>query len=686
MLAVLRPDGRGLSCVLLLVMALPGVLSAADAKPSPASAMLGSRAERVEDELAALMQQRSRSPKPADALRDVQIDLRVTADWMLRKSAESSSPDVQSCGYLRAESLLSAADLLSQRFRTSHPAQPQLDAMGKLHQMTYRLGELKTVAQMDQSCKAAGELLIAAGGSLGNPGEGLPVMRPMEIERPDEQSSEPPSIAELTAEARQASVLPALRLQLLALAEETAAASKDPNRQDDAAALYGVLVRALDMTAGLQGGLVDPQTRGSVEPQLAGGIVLFLDPRTRPAGKERIDRLSSFGRMLQHVRSLEVPANLRDRLAPALAWAQRHVDDGPRVVQTVGQYLDVCRRYDARKPEPALGDAQRKVAADLERQFAAQRQGFLSDAAELGDGGGMMAVQPGQLRSHLAVMEQSFEQIALIDAMPSALQAVNAFKPRPTGALDRRALVAVNAIGGIVPSPTPAEATRFLRELQTLGQIARQIPAAADVPPEVNRLYARGKLAEFNARRAQMLSDVASQAAGGKDPDPARLARLAAAQELIDAVREGGSIEASLKNADAPNRWVDWRLHPRTLDAALAPYRKATGAAVESFAGGDAGAIDLWRPLRRRAEPLLVLARELGTYEEQCNDFPAGWTGEVARLLTPMDRQPFAAERHASLLLAAWEQASTDKDDAAGASDVIDSLGAELRKDLRLEK
>jgi len=246
--------------------------------------ILVTRAERVDDETGALMQQRPAAGQPADPTLELQIDLRVTASWLLHRSTEGASEDVQSCGYLRARSVLSAADLLAQHLRKSPPGPAQINALARLHEMTYRLPDLKSVARMDESCKALANLLVTIGGPLPNPGQGLPLMRPMEVDRPEDQQAEPPSLAELTTAARQASVSPALRRQLVALAQASASASADPNRQDEAAALYGVLTRAVEMTRGLQqGSLVDPQTRGRIEPQLTGGIVLFLDPRTRDA-------------------------------------------------------------------------------------------------------------------------------------------------------------------------------------------------------------------------------------------------------------------------------------------------------------------------------------------------------------------------------------------------------------------
>jgi hypothetical protein len=154
-------------------------------------------------------------------------------------------------------------------------------------------------------------------------------------------------------------------------------------------------------------------------------------------------------------------------------------------------------------------------------------------------------------------------------------------------------------------------------------------------------------------------------------------------QELLDAARDGVGIEGTLKQADLLNRWADWQVEPHTLASTLSGYREATAAAIASFVDGDTGAIDLWRPVRRRNEPLLALVRELGTHGRRCRELPAGWPGELARLLTPLDHQPFAAQRHASLLLGALEAAIAEGN-AAEESLVCDLLDAQLRRDLAI--
>ena len=59
---------------------------------------------------------------------------------------------------------------------------------------------------------------------------------------------------------------------------------------------------------------------------------------------------------------------------------------------------------------------------------------------------------------------------------------------------------------------------------------------------------------------------------------------------------------------------------------------------------------------------------------------PTGLFGEYAKLLTPMDNEPFAAERAVSLSVSIWQR-SAEGTDAKTAEAAFDAMLARLRKE-----
>jgi hypothetical protein len=654
------------------------------APPQPQT-FLQMEASKLEDDLASMMERRIDAPPSAAPELDLQIDLRIIADRMLSGAARSSpESELASCGYLRAQEVLSIPGQVQQQLpKGAQPAPSQLAALSKIHRMSYQIAEFKTVGQLDETCKELGTILLVFGRGLPASSTLLPLMRPISIEAASSRASEPKTLADLSAAARQAAVAPALRRELIALADATASASADGKRHDETSALYSMLVRSIDLARGLQqGSLIDPDARAKIQTQLTGGLALFLDPRTRAAGSAKIELLGRYQQMLDNVGKLNLSPQLRDRLAPVFGWAQSHVDQGPGLMDTIERYLQLCARHDAQMP-PALPPTQKKVLESMQKDFAAQRRTFLADAVSLGDGGvgTSGSTMTRQLRVHLDTLENLETTLQLIDQTPEAPAALAPFKPHPTSGLDRRAMVAISAIGEIVQTPTPAQGRSFLSDLQTLGRLARQISNSAPVPAEINRVYAGGKFAQFNILRSTMLTDLASQAAAGKEIDREALERLVSAQKIADALAEATAVESVLKQSDILRRWADWKISAETLSAATHDYREATSRAFDAFVGSEPSAITQWTPIHARIQPLLVMIKNDGMYIEQCKTFPTGWAGDVARLLTPMDQQPFGRERYASVMLAAWGQ-SMENPESSDAAAILNTLTERLTREL----
>jgi hypothetical protein len=124
-------------------------------------------------------------------------------------------------------------------------------------------------------------------------------------------------------------------------------------------------------------------------------------------------------------------------------------------------------------------------------------------------------------------------------------------------------------------------------------------------------------------------------------------------------------------------RWIDWGMEPAQLDAVLDPYRDATADAFSGFVGGKIGYVDQWPAVQKRYAPLISLLLRDAGYAAQCRDFPGALPGALAGLATPLDNQPFAAERFASLTVAAWSNAALTGD-GKSATALADSLAVRL--------
>ncbi|HZK79823.1 MAG TPA: hypothetical protein VFC46_02125, partial [Humisphaera sp.] len=194
---------------------------------------------------------------------------------------------------------------------------------------------------------------------------------------------------------------------------------------------------------------------------------------------------------------------------------------------------------------------------------------------------------------------------------------------------------------------------------------------------------AHGRLAAVETQRATLIGNLASQLATGKEMEISDLLRLDTLRQLYDALRMAGSVEAGLAKSSLIEHWVDWSVSSDQLKALISPYRDATAAAFDGFAEENLTPVSRWPAIQKRFAPLLLLVKELGQYADQCKNLPSGQLGELAKLLTPMDKQPFAVERYASLAIGVWQRAAEGTDTKIS-DGLFDAMLAHLRKDLKM--
>ena len=93
--------------------------------------------------------------------------------------------------------------------------------------------------------------------------------------------------------------------------------------------LYSMLGQAVNLAKGLQANTaVSAENRAAIETQLAEGLALYSDPRTRDAGKSRIDSLGTYRQVLSRIGKMGLTREQVTHLSQGLAWASAAGDSG----------------------------------------------------------------------------------------------------------------------------------------------------------------------------------------------------------------------------------------------------------------------------------------------------------------------------------------------------------------------
>jgi hypothetical protein len=375
----------------------------------------------------------------------------------------------------------------------------------------------------------------------------------------------------------------------------------------------------------------------------------------------RIAALSQYRATLIRIQHLHVPNAMQQKLAPVFIWINNNPDSAAAVLGSIERYLQQCARADDSKDAAGLSALQRKTVDTLQKQFIGHRVSFLDDAANLGARAGFLA-NPSNLADHVDAMSQLLDSIESIEKLPHAVAVLVTLHPKPAGALEKRQVLAFADLNSNIVTPTHDASLRFIADVERLAQIAEAPGVPAGIAPAILKAYAHDRLAAVQTRRATILSGLASQIATSKDMDAADLAKLQILHDLMDALVLANDVETCLAKSDALTHWADWSITPAQIKALVSPYRDATASAFDGFADDNATPLFRWPDLHKRYLPILLLAKESGSYGDQCAALPSGLPGDFARLLTPMDNQPFATERSASLSVMLWQASAATID------------------------
>lgn len=643
-------------------------------EPSPGASALSDQASGVETAIAGLLQQRRAAAAP---LLDLQIDLKILQRWLLLRAVDADDDAMRDAASLRVTHLQAVTEELTKRLDAGPKtlSSTQLDGLASLHQLTFRLPELKSIAAMDEVCKTVALNLINAAGPTPAETQNFPIMRPRPLDQATIQTpgaTSPP--ADLRMRIAALSVSEPLRQALLNLLPQAA----DP-KQRDSGDLQSLLSSAIDLCDVLQRGVgIDPSTKPKTEKQLTEALVLCGDVRTRSAGKARMAVLDQYRRSLGQIQALRLPPALRDKLAPAFLWAAKSIEHGPQVLEEIDRYSRLCSRYDALHDSATLPANIRKIIDPLQRRFATERAAFLEEAQAFATG--TFFSPPPTLEAHVNQMTRLLDDIDAVEQLPHALQTLAAYKPRPAGGLDRRANIVLSELAGAKES-TREQAMRFATDAVHLAQASESLTAPTkNLTPEIIKTYTRDRLSAVEGRRTSLVTDLASQLAAGRGLDRTDFARLQTLKDLLDALPEAASFETALGKVDVLNRWADWAIPPDRLKAITEPYREATAAAFEGFASDNSTPISRWPEIHQTYTPLIAFIVRDIQYADACAHLPTGLFADLSKLMTPMNAQPFATERFISFSTMAWSL-YTDAAQSRSADAMLEAIDARLGAD-----
>jgi hypothetical protein len=636
----------------------------------------------LDKELAGQLIERQDATPDKLAELNFQIDVRIIERWFLQQTAAAKpQSQTQIIALLRS---LEIADL-----RAALPAadasaaissRPRTEAMDRLHRLTFKLGETKDVAELDDVAKRVGvELLAIAVPNAPRP-ESLPMMRPPVLATTQPSTRKAiRSLSDLSAAIPQTAISVSLRKQLMAVARAASDANKD--KPNEALELREALGDGVELARGLSNTTAfSSEARDQIEQQLAEGLALVSDPRTRLAGRERIHQLDEYRSVMDRLATSNLGPEVRTSLNPALTYAQTHADQGEVVLNLVQDYLQITQQFETDShvdtPVPNL----RNTLEQVSHQFSAARQTFLNTANQLGSGSTVQTLQ-----TQLADLRELGNLYNMLAQMPHTFQTLNSYHPRPYGGIESHVLRAASAASSNTHTSLRAEGIAYLTELTRLARLSNSVTqnSLADISPEVLQNYAGVSVAEFTSKCTLLIGDLVNQLATGRETDRRAIARLNAVEVMIDGLRHAQFIEQELQSAATLQRWADWTLTPEQLHGLMAPYRTLLSGAFAGFVKDDAAAVEEFVLGRRRLQPILEFLNRDGFYSEYCGRLPEGLPGDVARLMTPMTKEPFELERFVSYAMsvsAALDSTDPSASDAAKQA-AIDRISQEFEPD-----
>lgn len=659
--------GRRFTCAVLVACLWAGKAWGAAASESPARGLFVAMEAALEKEIGARMVKRPENSGDRLQRLEIAIDLRLLCRSAAAQTAALQG-DPQAAARLRLRLFMDALAVVEDALarQTENLTQAQLDAAARLHELTFV--EIKALKDVEGVSRGLAPVVLALTGARGDP-KNLPAVRPR-VARPPAQEDPAKSLAAMGEEVTRLNISVPLRQQLSVLARDAVQANApgaDPKIKD-AQAYAQVLEAGMDLARGLQfNTAIAPEARLEAEVQLAEGIAMFMDPRTRAAGRKQISSMAQYRQTLGRIGSLGLTAREMDQFAPLFIWARQTPEAGAKALSALEAYVQLRAKGAARLKQPNTMTTLRRSIDELEKQVAATSAAFVVTALDVPRSGAARVAdveqQAGEMRRLVTLLTQ-------LDEMPQTLDLLGQFKPRPTGGLERRVAMAAVVAAKAEASKERAEAIALIGAVHDLAAAAVDLGKfdINTVSPTVERKCAGGRLSALDARWRQSVMELASAAAAGNAIDPAKLARVQNAKVLQAAVQRATVLETALLDADLLARWIDWRMGPEDLKPLFIPYQEAMSAAFAAYVSDAPDAVENWLKTEKRYRGVIDLMIRAGSYRNQCAAFPTGILNLVASLSTPAEGAPFAQERYAAFsmdayrsLMAAGETAAAEQ-------------------------
>ncbi|HEX5244213.1 MAG TPA: hypothetical protein VFW23_13195, partial [Tepidisphaeraceae bacterium] len=373
---------------------------------------------------------------------------------------------------------------------------------------------------------------------------------------------------------------------------------------------------------------------------------------------------------------VSLPAAWQTKLASALDWAQRNPEKGEPLLVVVRRFAAISAEMDQPHSAAGLSLNQQKAIDLLQKQIVAERAEFL-DAVSAFDPLHGSSGTLSRLRGLLDRMRNSLDLVGSIERLNKSVQLLSIYKLRPYGMLERRSVTAVSDLAG--PAPARREAAiKFVQDADRLGQIAQAFAAAsAGISPQIKKQYMGDQAEAIETRRANLISELGTELGSGKTLDRSTLTRLESFNGIYASLREAQTTELIIQHMDSLAQWVDWTISSDQLRSALQPYQDATIAAFTAFTNDDTAPMTAWPAIHDEYVPLIHEAAQAAQNAQACSKLPTGYFADCAKLMTPMNDQPFAVEREMSFALLLWSQGA-EATDPTPAQAMIDWISKRL--------
>ena len=515
----------------------------AEAPSNPFAARALADVVRLEDEIATMLQAREELPQDLRAMTDLSVDLRVVRRWMAQGqstgSAEKFDADLASVIELRRREL-DAVILLADAAASTPTAQPQVQAVARLRSATYDLKLPITIDSLDRALGVVGPESAAALGVLipANPPAMRPrAVRPAQIGRAVSTASQsspaaPVTLPQVRAQVQQITVSVTLRRQLALLCDAVESA-----RPVEQLPLREALDRSLEIALSLQKNTaVTPEVRQAIDAQLAAAITLFNDPRTRAAGKVRVDALVNYGRLAARIESLPLNAEARQALSPFFKFVRESGRDGESMLGALDTLLAAKLKM-SNLPRAVLGPQMRKPIDDARSTCISSIDLAMGDLQQLG-GRGAFASTPEAVLQSVTRVAQELALVESFESLDKTLATLNQFKPRTGPAAASNSLERVFTTA-LVRQADPERAELGQRTIDHANQLAAALEVLSKVDvtvfaTPVGTTYANVTSEQFNVAWRSATAQAYTQWVEKEQIDRQTLDRLVGLAKLIE--------------------------------------------------------------------------------------------------------------------------------------------------------